>query len=408
MIQKIGKFILVLSIIMLITPYFTIAKEVNFGDVVNSENVEEYEEYFPPFVVRFIKDGFGLVEPTTPIHVEDLEIPLPPKSFREASEKNKGKVTLNPENFELAGFEYCGYPFPDVKEPNKIEKIMANYYYRWRTDDYYFREPHLTASTQQRRGGRITKSYSKSALVRYIGRTAPGFKKNLNNPNELYWAQMNRFFQPAYRNLQTLQWRYIDPVKDDDMWSYIPTLRRTLRMVSSERANPINGSPLTYDDFMGFDGKLQQFTYNLVAEKKVIGNINYDEDLHYEKYPEGYYPYPVFHGPDYPYGLVDVYEIEVIPRDPKYPESKKVLFMNKHNYWNVYTEVYDKRGEQWKGLICNVSKVKTEKGEYGPYNSQMDFDLKTGHWLQIITNKLVIDSGFPTELFDPAIFQTWP
>ncbi|MFO7962279.1 MAG: DUF1329 domain-containing protein [Desulfobacterales bacterium] len=383
------------------------AQQVNVGDIITPANVDQYTDYLPPFVVQFIKDGFGVVSPdvTSPIYVGDVHTPLAPESFRKESEKNSGKVTLNPEDMKLTGFEYCGIPFPDVEEPNKVEKILCNYYYRWRSDDYYYKEPFAT--TSKRKGGRITCYNTTSALVRYVGRTAPGLETNLDNPNDLFWVQMNRFLQPSFKNLRTLQWRYLDPKKDDDMWSYIPTLRRTLRMVSSERANPINGTPLTYDDFMGFDGKLNKFTYKLSEEKKVIGNINMDAQAHIRRYPDLRYESPLFHGPEYPYGIADVYIIDVIPKDPTYPESKKVLYMNKLNYMNVYSIVYDKRGQPWKGLVNNVSETKTVQGEKGYFNAQMDFDMKTGYWMNIFTNGVTQDSGLPSSLFDPGIFHTW-
>ncbi|MFO7962282.1 MAG: DUF1329 domain-containing protein [Desulfobacterales bacterium] len=380
------------------------AVEVKPGDVITSENVDQYKDYFTSFMARFIRDGHGIVPPASPIHIEECAIPLAPDSFRNASKENIGKVTINPEDLSLTGFDYCGIPFPELKEPNLPEKIIANFYYRWRTDDYYYEPEYLCANSQQRKGGRVTCSNSGSAFIRFVGRTAPGFEKNPPNPHGLFWAQTLHFHQPAFKDLMTLTWRYLDLEKDDDMWSFIPTLRRTLRMVSSERANPMNGTPLTYDDFNGFDGRLSQFSYNLISEKKMIGMIDLDIDSHYERNSKGYYHHPIYHGPNYPYGESEAYVIEIHPKDPSYPESKKVLYMNKTNYMAMYSEVYDRKGGLWKGYIFNVSKNKTSKGEDALWFAQSVTDFKTGHWLNVVTNKNIQDSGVPHDIFDPGNF----
>lgn len=376
------------------------------GDVIDSSNVAQYTYYFPAFMVGFIKNGNDMTE-SSPIHVGDIKTPLPPESFRKASEKNIGKVTINPDDLSLTGFDFCGYPFPEVKEPHKSEKIIVNYYYKWRPADYYYDDKRIITSASQRKGGRIVRSTSKAACIVFVGRTAPGFQKNLDNPNGLYWAQFNHYMQLAFKDLKTLQWRYLDTKKDDDLWSYIPTLRRTLRMLSSEKANPINGTPLTYDDFFGFDGKLSQFTYKIIAEKTMLGNIAMDEEVLYKKHPDGYYDYPVFHGPDFPYGIADTYVVEVKPKDPRYPESKKVIYMNKINYQNMYSEIFDRNGELWKGLQMNVVKKKTTPGEDSYFSSQSDIDFKTGYWIQINGAANVQDNGLPADALTPGMFYTW-
>ena len=80
-----------------------------------------------------------------------------------------------------------------------------------------------------------------------------------DNPKQLLYANKLNSRTPPNKDMATLTWRYKDPTKFDDMWTYVPTLRRTLRLVSSERANPIRGTPYTWDDIFGFDGKIPTF-----------------------------------------------------------------------------------------------------------------------------------------------------
>ena len=55
---------------------------------------------------------------------------------------------------------------------------------------------------------------------------------------------------PMYR-------RYIDQTKDDDMWMYLPTMRRTRRMSTAQKMDTLGGGmDITWDDFQNFAGKI--------------------------------------------------------------------------------------------------------------------------------------------------------
>ena len=105
-------------------------------------------------------------------------------------------------------------------------------------------------------------------------------------------------------------WRYDNPFKDDEMWAYIPTLRRTLRLVSSERSNPVRGSAYTWDDFYGFDGQPMKYDFKLVDEKPMLVIVNQKTlALPGSEYERGY-DRPVMDGPDDPFEIRKVYIIE--------------------------------------------------------------------------------------------------
>ena len=65
--------------------------------------------------------------------------------------KNAGKTTLKADG-TMEGY-VAGLPFPDAKEPNKAQKIMWNYTYRWRGDDFSYPGGYVNAT--KRKGGKI-------------------------------------------------------------------------------------------------------------------------------------------------------------------------------------------------------------------------------------------------------------
>jgi len=92
-----------------------------------------------------------------------------------------------------------------------------------------------------------------------------------------------RFLSPAdVKGTGLLTFDYKE--KDDDMWLYMPALRKTRRIISSEKAKSFMGSEFSYADMTPplFD----DFTFEMLGEEKVdetecwkIAMIPNDEDI---------------------------------------------------------------------------------------------------------------------------------
>jgi hypothetical protein len=373
----------------------TVGAEIAEGTIINSTNIDQYEGYLPSYMCRFVKDGWNIIDPVT-IHVKGFTENLPPDNFMKASEENKGKVKLLPNDL-IENYE-SGFPFPDPQEPNKALKIMWNLYYRWRGDDFSY--PGGFPVTSKRKGGTVASSHALIDQIFFTCRTVVDPKPNLNNPNNLHWAMTLDSLEPPYKDMVTLVWRYADPTKADDMWTYIPALRRTIRMISSERANPIRGTPTTWDDMYGFDGRPLEFNYKVLKEQTILGLMN-QQTLAFD-FPSGY-PHPIIAGPKDPYELRDTFVVEVVSKDPRYPESKRVLWIPKDIYYPIYGETFDKAGKLWKGTWDAFAKAKTVPGGTGPWLTGASYtDFKTGYWTQNLLRELAINSGLEVYPFEPG------
>jgi len=92
-----------------------------------------------------------------------------------------------------------------------------------------------------------------------------------------------RFLSPAdIKGTGFLTFDY--ETKDDDMWLYMPALRKTRRIVSSEKSKNFMGSEFSYSD-MSFPN-LDEFKYKLIKEEQaegvacfVIDIVPLDEDI---------------------------------------------------------------------------------------------------------------------------------
>lgn len=67
-----------------------------------------------------------------------------------------------------------------------------------------------------------------------------------------------------------LTYDYDNSDKDDDQWLYLPALRKTKRIASSDKSSSFMGSDYTYSDMTSRD--VDDYKYKLLKETKVKGN----------------------------------------------------------------------------------------------------------------------------------------
>lgn len=78
------------------------------------------------------------------------------------------------------------------------------------------------------------------------------------------------FLEPAdVKDTAFLTWDYDDPDRDDDQWLYLPALRKTKRIASSDKSGSFMGSDLNYSDMT--DRNLENYDFSLKKEMDVNG-----------------------------------------------------------------------------------------------------------------------------------------
>jgi len=161
-----------------------------------------------------------------------------------------------------------------------------------------------------------------------------------------------------------------DPDKDDDQWLYLPALRKTKRIATSDKSGSFMGSDLNYSDMTSRD--LTDYDFNLKKEIVVRGN--------------------------------KAWLIESVPRSRDVVEetgySKSLLIVRQDNYFVVRAVNWVKDGGYlkymdvkklelidniWVGTEIHVTKKKGKQAVHKTiltlnnvkYNQDLDFDLFT-------------------------------
>jgi hypothetical protein len=145
-----------------------------------------------------------------------------------------------------------------------------------------------------------------------------------------------RFLSPAdVKGTGLLTFDYEN--KDDDMWLFMPALRKTRRIVSTEKAKNFMGSEFTYADMT--PPILENFSYEILGEEEVSG--------------------------------ISCWKIEMIPVDDDVADengfSKRISFIAKQDFVLRKAIYYDLDGELHKELaVEKVKEIDTENHKYRP------------------------------------------
>jgi hypothetical protein len=143
-----------------------------------------------------------------------------------------------------------------------------------------------------------------------------------------------RFLSPAdVKGTGLLTYDY--EKEDDDMWLFMPALRKTRRIVSSEKAKNFMGSEFSYADMT--PPTLDDFTYNILGESETEG--------------------------------VMCWEIEIIPVDDDIADengfSKRIVHITKENFVMRRAVYFDLDGELHKELnVIEIKEIDTKNHKY--------------------------------------------
>ncbi len=157
--------------------------------------------------------------------------------------------------------------------------------------------------------------------------------------------------------------------KDDDMWLFMPALRKTRRIVSSEKSKSFMGSEFSYSDMA--PPVWDEFTFKKLGEETVR-----DEPC---------------------------YKIEIVPNSEDIADengfSKRVSFVSKNDFVARKSVYYDLDGELHKEMNINkVKKVDEKNNKYRPVDLVM-VNKQNGRKSTLLVEKIVVSENVKDEYF---------
>jgi len=303
---------------------------------IDKSNADEYKEFLTKGQYYRIKNWDVVFEivPT----VTDFK---PSPGYIEATKKYKGTVKLDDEA-NLLNYK-AGCPFPD---PKNGTEVAWNFYWRYYGDDRFytsFTGYILDKNMQQR----INRSYTRQ--LRFTGRVDLDPKPVIPNDEGIeYKDVLMQRFPFEVKGLGMLTIRYSDPNKDDDLWTYVPAMRRIRRMSTAQRSDTWGGTDTTWDDVYIWSGRTQTQIYKLIGKGEVY-HVRHEPK---EIFPELSKKFPCVAGGYYE--KVPAYIVECIPKDPNYIYSKRVWWIDPM-YWDIAVcDIYDRKNRLWKSITMRM------------------------------------------------------
>jgi hypothetical protein len=183
---------------------------------------------------------------------------------------------------------------------------------------------------------------------------------------------MMKFLEPAdVRGTTLLVFDYEN--KDDDLWIYMPALRKTRRIVSSEKGKNFMGSEFTNADMS--KPNIDEFNYKLIGEETIDGKKCWKIES----------------------------TCKTETQEEQYGFSKRVTYIEKESYLAHKIEYYDLNSE-----LLRVETIKEYKkqsnGSYFAFYMEMK-NVQNNRRSVMIIDKFQLGSTLTEAQFSPAMIE---
>ncbi|MEK6748414.1 MAG: outer membrane lipoprotein-sorting protein [Pseudomonadota bacterium] len=164
--------------------------------------------------------------------------------------------------------------------------------------------------------------------------------------------------------------------KDDDMWIYLPALKKVRRLVASNKKDSFVGTDFSYADVIGY--KINEWKYTLLREENIEGSA--------------------------------CFVVEAVPKSPSVQEdsgySKRIMWIRRDAYVTVKGEGYDTGGELLKSFRFSSYKlVDSKNSKWVPMYLEAE-NLQTRHRTVIEMKKFEVNKDIPESIFSARSLQS--
>jgi hypothetical protein len=394
-------FLLTFWLIAILLPCFAHwlwAAEVDLkpGDTIGPHNWQRVQGMVGENLLNRIKQGYTL-------KIKESKNFKPPKEYLEATDKYSGQVRIG-RSGELLNY-VAGLPFPnfDLNDSQAGLKLAWNFYWRWLGDDYknggltkegkVIRDA-IERDGSERRGAVVAHTiFTRSRVIIDPKPVIPGYE-------HIDWMQLRADEYPRDTSgTTTLEIRYADPAWEDDFYIYVPSIRRVRRAPPVQRCATIAPSEFNFDDINTFNGKVTNFNYRLLGEKKMLSNFS-QEQVPFHRKSGDYLPV------DEGWEVQEAYVLEITPKDSSYCYPKKIVHIHKILFEALGDMIWDKKGNYWKETFAFLTPVKLPdgRGVWSPGTVVM-VNVQNGR-STVLTVARRFNQGYQPTLFTLATLQT--
>ena len=309
------------------------------GKRIDSTNLEQVKQFLPEGLVKIMMEPkkWGAEElwfEIIPYRKSELT-----KGFIEATKRYAPLSKLDANDF-LMGWEQgllAGLPFP---HPTKGAEMA------WNFDSITLGDGHINTSdagwVDAKTGSDRNPIHSQQYLY-FSGRTdVPPVPTLPNNKRSLRRANiLESLDPPENRGSRLLEYKYLDPDKDDDRYHWDPKYRRVRRSTYSSRSENMGANDMCLDDDFGWSGQITRNNYRFLGRREMLAARHQNLDNLRRKKGQAF-----FHGQQRE--RIKVYLVEALNKDPNYVYSKQLWYLDPETWLFLYKEMWDRKGRLWR------------------------------------------------------------
>jgi hypothetical protein len=363
------------------------------GTVIHKGNVDKVKGLIPPGIEKLVRkyELKMTLADYAPVH--------PSLGYIAATNANKGKVKVVDvgKDYRKPGVTGWspGLPFP---KPKTGLEVATNYTFTYTGDDV---DRYYDVFWVSAKSGIEHNEYWRWASLRGVGRTDIDPKPDMPEfvKQRLAGTSVTFTIEPYdKKGFGALFARSLDPV-DLQGHTYVPAMRRILRLSLGTRGDAWNATDYLYEDVGGYLGAVEWMNWKLVGQKTMLmpmhggakhgkdPKLNYDVDAWPHWNPKlKWEPRPV-------------YVLEVTPKFSDYPYSKMLILVDAETYTIPYKEAFDKKGELWKIILNSPKQSPDPNSKPQEMGAHMAIDLQAEHATVISARSQKSNTGIDPELF---------
>jgi len=186
------------------------------------------------------------------------------------------------------------------------------------------------------------------------------------------------------KGLAILTWTYENPNKDQDVWLWIPALKKVRKISASEGDDAFMGSDLTVEEVS--TRRFEDETYKLLREDTFAGyRFEQTGEMMFEGRP--------------------CFVIEAIPTKDHWYYAKRTVWVDKGFGGSIFEEYFDKNGDKFKTIFRGWDWYTDGALRYPTQTAIECKDLRTQHRTVVYNRQQNYDKGLDERKFTLRMLQ---
>jgi len=366
------------------------------GDVIGPHNWQRVQGMVGENLLNRIKGGYTF-------KIKESRPRRFPKEYIEATEMYAGKATLGSRG-ELVNY-VAGRPFLTISgsDPQAGLKLAWNLNKVWNGDDY--KEGGSTASGKAisytiEKDGAERRTELTVHVLRPSGRVTLAPRPSFPGFEHIDTMSLRATEYPRDTSGTTfLGIRYNDIDRENDLFVYVPSIRRVRRAPPTQRCATAAPSEFIFDDIPSFASKVTDYNYKFLGERQMLGNFSQPADT-YRRKPGDYLAV------DTAWEVVTAYVLEITSKDSSGCYPRKVTYLDTSTLEIFWDQSFDTDGRLWKERWIFWAPVKLVDGQEVVNNTGAGVvNLKNGR-SSVISSGRSYNNGYQPSLFTSQTLQT--